>query len=422
MKSKRHMIVWLLIAILATPGLASARRKARCVGRVLDPDGNPIQGVAVTVTSPQIPTFQELETTDQKGIFKVDFEEVNVVYKYKFEKAGYQTTFAEQNWGLEGTHRHDFFMPPGETPTGAEGPPASTSNQAIDAFNQGVQAYEKQQYTQAQKLFEEALGHDPELRQAWAALSVVHLAQNHYQEAVETSEKAIELGSTNEIVMRSRWEAYRNLGDEDMAAQARADMEQTGRLAEEAKRIYNEGVAALKAGDEEGAFALFQEAVETDPNLERALLAVATTGTKIGRDEEAIAATNTLLAENPQNEDAIRIRYNAALNLGDEAVLIDALVGLAPFEPAIARAGLWKLALESYDGGDMLEAGKRFRKVLEVDPNYPWANYLLGLVLMGEGDNEEAISYLERFVQLAPDDPEAPSATELVKYLRENPS
>ncbi len=66
------------------------------------------------------------------------------------------------------------------------------------------------------------------------------------------------------------------------------------------------------------------------------------------------------------------------------------------------------------------EAGVRFRKVLEVDPNYPWANYLLGLVLMGEEDNREAISYLERFIQLAPDDPEAPSARDLVEYLSKN--
>ena len=41
---------------------------------------------------------------------------------------------------------------------------------------------------------------------------------------------------------------------------------------------------------------------------------------------------------------------------------------------------------------------------------------------MGEGNNQEAISYLERFIQLAPDDPEAPSARDLVTYLSENQS
>jgi tetratricopeptide (TPR) repeat protein len=422
MKTRQRTVLLILIMILVIPGLASAIRKARLVGRVLDPDGNPIAGVTVTATSPQIEDFHEVEITDKKGVFKFDFEELNVTYEYKFEKAGYQTTREGQNWSLEGTHRDDFVMTPGETPTGTEGPPASTSNKAIGAFNQGVVAYENKDFATAREKFEEALHHDPELRQAWGALSVVQLEQGHYREAAEASEKAIELGSTNEMVLRTRWEAYRNLGDETKAEEARAAMVETGRLAEDAKRVYNEGVHLLKAGDEEGAYAKFQEAVQFDPNLREAQLAVATTALKVEHWAEAEAAAEAILAEDPQDEEAIRIRYNAALGLGDDAILIDSLVDLAPFEPEIARAGLWKLALESYDGGDMVEAGKRFRKVLEVDPNYPWANYLLGLVLMGEGNNQEAIGYLERFIQLAPDDPEAPSARDLITYLRENQS
>jgi Tfp pilus assembly protein PilF len=419
MTSKQRTIVWLLIVILAVPGLVSARRKGRLVGRTVDPEGNPIAGVTVTATSPNIESFWEVETTDKKGVFKVDFEEVGVVYKYKFEKAGYQTLEAEQSWSLEGTKRHDFMMYPGEASMGAAGPPTSTSSAAIQAFNNGVAAFEAQDYATAAAKFEEAVGHDPELRQGWGALSVVLLEQGQHQEAAEAAERAIALGSTDVMVLRSRWEAYRNLGDEAKAAQAQAELEKTGRLAEEAKQVYNEGVQLLKAGDEEGAYANFQKAAELNPNLREAQLAVATTALKIDRHAEAAAAAKAILDENPQDEEALRIRYNAALSIGDDAMILDSLVGLAVIEPTIARDGLWKLALESYDGGDMDRAGERFRKVLEVDPNHPWANYLLGLVLMGEGDNETAISYLERFIQLAPDDPETPSAKDLVEYLRQ---
>ena len=175
-----------------------------------------------------------------------------------------------------------------------------------------------------------------------------------------------------------------------------------------------------KAGDEEGAYAKFLEAVEFDPNLHVAQMAVATTALKVENWEAAAAAAQAILDENPQDENAIRIRYNACLSLGDDDKLIEALIGLAAMEPTLARDGLWALALESYDAGDMVNSGIRFRKVLEVDPNYPWANYLLGLVLMGDGNNEEAIPYLERFVALAPDDPEAPSAKDLIEYLKNN--
>jgi Flp pilus assembly protein TadD len=41
---------------------------------------------------------------------------------------------------------------------------------------------------------------------------------------------------------------------------------------------------------------------------------------------------------------------------------------------------------------------------------------------MGEGNNQEAIGYLRRFIELAPDDPETPSAKDLVAYLSQNES
>ena len=73
--------LWLLVLILVVPDLASAR-KGRLIGIVIDPDGNPLEGVKATATSDQVPGFNEVEVTDKKGVFKVDFNEINVVYKY----------------------------------------------------------------------------------------------------------------------------------------------------------------------------------------------------------------------------------------------------------------------------------------------------------------------------------------------------
>ena len=417
MITKQRTTIWFLVLILTVPGMASAIRKGRLVGRVLGPEGNPIQGVTVTATSPDIPDFSEVETTDKKGVFKIDFDRIYVIYQYRFEKVGYQTLEADQHWSLEGTERYDFIMRPGTAPTVDGMPPTSTSSPAIQAFNSGVAAFEARDYATAEAKFEEAVGHDPNLRQAWGALSVVRLEQGEYQGAVEAAEKAIALGSTDVMTLRTRWEAYRNLGDEDKAAEAQKDLEKTGRLVEEAKRVYNEGVELLKAGDEEGAYAKFQEAVEFDANLREAQLAVATTALKVGHNMEAAAAAQAMLDENPQDKEAIGIRYNAALKLGDEAMLIDALVALAAVEPEIARDGLWTLAIAAYDADDMARAKERFGKVLEVDPNNARAHYYLGLIYVGEGANDEAKHHLQSFLELAPDDPDAATAGELFKYL-----
>jgi tetratricopeptide (TPR) repeat protein len=403
--------------MVTVPGLAVAARQGRLIGKVVDPEGDPIAGVTVTATSKDVPEFREVMTTNEKGIFKIDFEVIDVTYDYRFEKAGYQTVLTSQRWGLVGTEHHDFTMPPGETPPAGDAVVTSSSNPAIQAYNDGVAAFKAGDIAVAQAKFQEATENDPTLRQAWAALSVAHLEQGHYQDAAASAEQAIGLGSTDEAALRARWEAYRQLGDEAKAAEALHDLEETGRLTEEAKRVYNEGVALLKVDDDEGAFAKFQEAASIDPNLEAAQLAVAATGFKIGRNAESAAAAEAVLANDPQNQTAIRARYNASLALGDEDMIIDALVDLAAVELEAAREGLWILAFAAYNANDMDTAKERFERVLGVDPSYAQAEYYLGLVYLGEGANDDAKKHLERFLELAPDDPDAETAADIVAYL-----
>jgi len=416
MLTKKTVLICSLVLILMATGMAEAVGKGRLIGKIVDPEGNPIEGVTVKATSDDVPEFNELQVTDRKGIFKLDFDEVEVVYKYRFSKVGYQTLTTEQTWRKTGTERFTFVLTPGESATIGDAPIVTTS-EAAAAYQEAVKAFQSKDYATAELKFEEALVHDPELRQAWEALSVAELEQDDYQEATEAAEKAIDLGATNVAIFRTRWEAYRLSGDEAKTAEAQADLKRFGQLAEEAKRIYNEGIAALKAGDKEGAFVKFQQALNADPNLEPALFAATTTGLEIGKYAEAAATAETILLNDPGNEDALRLRYNAALELEDDDMLIEALVGLASVEPAAARQNLWILAMAAYNANDNEKSKERFAKVLLIDPNNPQAHYLLGLIYLGEGANEETKEHLETFLELAPDDPDAPSAREILSYL-----
>ena len=417
MNTRQRTMAWLVVLALMLPGLAFAERKGRLVGRLVDPEGKPIPGVTVTATSPDIPSFRKVLTTDKKGVFILDFSEVDVTYHYRFERAGYQLLEIDQKWSLEGTERLDWTMQLGSTSAAADAPPASTSAPAVAAYNAGIVAFKAKDYATAEAKFKEAVGHDPNLVQAWVALSATQVETGHNQEAAEAAEKAMALGAKDELVLTARWEAYRNLKDEAKAAAALKDLESVGRRAEEAKKLHNEAVALVKAGDHTGAFAKFQEALAVDPDLPASQIGLATAGLKIGRNAEAATAAEDVLKADPQNQAAIRLRYNACLNLGDKDRLADALVGLAAVEPAIARNGLLKLAFDAYDANETVQAKQRFLKVLELDPNQPQAHYYLALIYVNEGAKEDAISHLERFIALSPNAQEAATARDMLKQL-----
>lgn len=418
--SRLRAVASLLFVITLIPGLALAARKGRLIGKIVDPAGKPIAGVTVTVTSPDIANFKQVHTTDRKGVFTVDFHKIDVIYDYRFDKTGYQSVEARQHWSKEGSQFFDWTMPVATVlaETLPSAPPASTSAPAIEAFNTGLAAFQAKNHTTAEAKFKEAVNHDPNLRQAWEALSAVQIELGRNEDAAAAAEKAIALGSTHESVYLSRWKAYRNLGDTAKTAEALKDLERIGRRTEEAKKLHNEAVALVKAGDNARAFAKFQEAIDVDPNLQPALLGFATAGVKIGRNAEAATAAEAVLKMDPNNEAAVRVRYNATLPLGDQARLVDALMGLALYEPAVARNGLLKLAFEAYDANDNALAKERFNKVVQIDPNYPQAHYYLGVIHGSQGATAEARRHLQRFLQLAPNDPEAKSARDMLEYLK----
>jgi Tfp pilus assembly protein PilF len=421
MHTKKRTLAWLLLLICTVPGLGFAGTRGKLFGKIHDAEGKGIPGVVVTITSPQIPGFKEVLTTDKKGVFSVGFSKIDVTYRYRFDKPGFQTMEFEQAWHLEGTQQLDWTMQPGVSAAVAApgaAPAVSTSGDAIDAYNAAIAALKANDNATAETKFKEAIGHDPNLVQAWAGLSSVQVELGHNKEAAEAAEKAIALGLTDQAVYLVRWQAYRNLNDDAKAAEALKDLERVGRAGEEAKRIHNEGVALVKAGDDAGAFAKFQEALQLDPNLKPSLIGLATAGIKLGKYAEAASAAETILKTDPNNEAAIRLRFNACLELGDKARLADALVGLAAVEPVKARDGLLRLAFQAYDASNMPLAKQRFGQAIAIDPTFAQAHYYLGLVNVSLGASAEARQHFERFLQLAPNDPEANSAREALKYLK----
>jgi tetratricopeptide (TPR) repeat protein len=432
----RRAVSGLALVLMMSLGTASAFRQGRLIGKVADAKGKPIAGVRVTTTSPALPDFKDVTATDAKGVFKVDFEKIDIVYVYELEKVGYVPLRVEQKWTVQDTDRHEFQMVETGAPSLGElgahaaagtaadaaadpaSAPAEASSPAVGAFNEGVRAFKAKDYATAAARLQEAATQDPSLRQAWVALSATYMQQRDYPHAAEAAEKAIALGATEASVLETRWDAYRQMGDRAKAAKAREELERIARLSDQAKAVYNDGVARQKLGEEEGALAKFQGALELDPNFEPALLALAASALKLGRAAEAHAAAETALKLDPGNAEALKVRYNAALKLKDEAKLAEALAGLAAVDAATARDGLFLLAQSAFANDDAKAAKERLRRVLAINPAHARSHYILGLIFMREGAKAQARTHFQRFIDLAPSDPDVASARDALRLMQ----
>ena len=229
MHSTQRIMPWFLFLAWFVPGLALAQAEGTLIGKVVDPDGHPLQGVMVTATSPQVPSFKDVETTDWKGTFAVKLPKIDVTYHYRFDMPGYESMEADQQWHMVGSQFFQWTMHPAAPQLAGALPAASTSEEAILAYNAGITAVKAKDNATAEAKFKEALKHDSKLRQGWEQLSTVELQLGHNQEAADAAEKAIALGSTDQATLVTRWQAYHNLKDDAKTAEALKDVERIGR-------------------------------------------------------------------------------------------------------------------------------------------------------------------------------------------------
>ena len=411
----------LILALVSTGALLGAG-EGRMLGTVVDEEGKPIEGVKVTVTSPDLSGFEEVRTTNKKGQFSVVFAKAYLEYVYRFEKEGYATREMEVKTNVSGTTRQDFTLHSGQAPaatveSGAS-PAAAASNAAIFTFNEGVDAYKAGERELALEKFKAAIEKDSQFPQAYTAMAELLYEMGRYEEAVTAAETAIAQSSGELNALRVMFDAHRKLGNEKEAAEAQAALQAAGRATEEAKRIYNEGVALHKAEDFPAAMAKFEEAVAMDPNLAAAYNALTTVSMQMKDWKKAGEYAEKLLKLEPGHENALRIRYDAYLNTNNLDKLDDALMDLAVVDKEFATTNLYNQGIVFYNDGNIPAAREWFEKALQVDPNYPQALYYLGLSYISEGANDKAKELLQRFITVAPDDPEVATAKEMISYLQ----
>ncbi len=410
-----------LLALLATPALAQA---GLLRGTVVDSEQNPISGVQVTVTSEELTSFRKSLTTDKKGQIRLRFQQNQTKYRFLFlfEKPGYQSFSVPLSPSATKDLREQWVMDEAATQVveshGDLGSVVTgSSNAAVEAFNAGITAQRGGDLGAARGKYQEALAEDPDLGPAQMALAQVLLDQGEYAAAVAAADRALELAVSRADALRVKHQALRAQGRGEEAEAVSAELEQADGAVASAKRLYNEGGEAFQAGDKDTALAKFEQAAKLDPSLTDAHHAIATLQLGKGNHEASAAAAEKALAMGSEDIRTLRVLYDAYDALGRTEELSEIAPRLAAVDPDFGGPKLLEQAAQLWNGGQADKAVQLANLALSMDPSLAKAYYFIGLQHLSSGENDEARAALGKFVEMAPEDPEAATAKEMMAYI-----
>ena len=420
MRSSSHALLercsFLLVVLVLAAGSAAGQTFGRVSGVVKDGDGSPIEGVKITVTDPE-GSFRKEFTTNRNGRYTVAVADATRTYLYRLEKEGYATVEVMYKVPIGTVERRDFVMTSGEGAAGAAPVHADrrTGRPAVDAFNEGAQAFQSEQYELAVEHFERARGLDPDLDAVHSVLARAYLLVRRYDDALASASRALEIDARDEAALDARYRAYQALGDEAAAAEA---MRQLAAVAQPEVLAFNTGVEAMRSQDLELAEARFRKAIELAPALAPAHAALSTLLLKRQRYEEALAAADATLELEPGNVTALGVRYDSLRALGRNEEAQAAKADLAAKAPGVIIQSHLERGLELFNANRIEEARSSLEEVLVLDPNHARAHYALGLCYLNLGDIPRAKHHLQRFIETAPaDDPDGATAREMLQSL-----
>ncbi len=418
MKSCRFhpILIALLVATWATA--AHAQTFGRVVIFAKTPDGNPLEGVKVTATNAET-NFKFEAMTNKKGKATISVVDATKVYSFHFEYSGIRPFDAEIKpvVGSSVTREITIDLSAGGSQVApAEGEEAKFTPSEL-AYNSGVEAMKSGDRALAKTKFAEALEKNPKLGAAYAALAQVNLADRDFAAALSAAQRYQELepGTTRGYYLV--YEAQRGLGNKEAADQALAAMSKLS-SGDTAAMFYNEGVEAMKLGDRVSAKSRFLEALNLDPNLTHAMRGVVIVLIEDKSYAEAVAMAERLLARDPKDKTAMRARWDGYKGLGDKAKEDEAFAVLAAADPKTLADELCRVGNELFNGGDINGALEKFTRCLEADANRPKAHYQLGLCYANREETAKAKEHLAQFIAMAPEDPDAAAAKEMMSYLK----
>ncbi len=190
--------------------------------------------------------------------------------------------------------------------------------------------------------------------------------------------------------------------------------------AAELKKVFEEGVAASRAGSHDAAIEKFQAALEISQGCFDCLynIGVAYMAKKDEKQAEAswLKAVE-VKADYAEALNALATLYNNQKRF-DEATAMGSKAASAGGGTGGSADAVFNQGVILWNQGKIADAKVKFEESIKINPNLAEAHYQLGMALLNEGKLTEAVTSFETYVKLAPEGPFAAQAKGMIAQLK----
>lgn len=265
----------------------------RIFGILKDSNGEPVEGMELTLTTEMFPDLKRVATTNKLGGFKLEGIK-KVDFRLHVRKEGYRDVIHIFTQGEAPTEINDLKIQTLEEAykeLGIEPPKIKLTpeDMAIDLYNSAVEPYQTENWPEAERLAKEAVDMDPKQYAALKMLVYTNMRLDDWGEVMSFANKYLELKPEDPGIIQIALQAANKIGRTEEAEKLTGRLMKMGVITPDS--LFNSGVDALNADDDEKAKAIMEEVIKTDPKYARAYYEL---GMILIREGEFEAAINQL--------------------------------------------------------------------------------------------------------------------------------
>lgn len=418
MNTVRHTIlaIFVLATLVASAAVAAG---GSLRGKVVDSSNEPLPKVRATLIGTDS-DFEKSTMSNRKGEFTLSVPDTTRDYILRLEKDGY-SDFEQPMDMLSGqTVGGEWVLATQAEAAAAAGQlqQLEAQDKATRAYNRAVDAYNSEDVETAVAAFRESVELNPEFELGHAALGRVLLEAKRWGEARAAAEAYLAVRPEQPLALQTLYDSYWEEGNKEEADKVLERLLQVDTGSAVAARIFNQAVAATKKGDYQSAIGGFEKARELDPELHQALLPLAQIYYANKQWQMAIDRAEAYLEHDKSHPRANVVRYLSYRELGDPEAQERAFAELQANSPKAAAETFLRDGIDAFNGNDIPGAIAAVETSIKLDPTNPMAHHQMGLCYSSAGKNTEARAAFEKFLELAPDHPEAGTVKEMLAYLK----